>query len=260
MFSKAIKDLNAGTKLYYVWIYQAYHEITAKYKRTVLGTFWIAGGMIVTSVSMAIIFGALFHQDIKVSLPYVMAGILIFGMVAYVFFDGAEMFMNSGGIIKNHAYPFTFYAFHTVCKSFFLFLHNLAVYWLFMLAIGAFKIPHWSFLLALPVIWVFMFSWGMIAAMVASRFRDMRFMLPYVGQLLSMLTPIFWRADNLPPKILLVINLNPLYQLVQIAREPLLGHVASNLAWELALGYTALGVVLWFFAFAKFRRRIPFWV
>jgi ABC-2 type transport system permease protein/lipopolysaccharide transport system permease protein len=260
MLSKATKDLKLGLSLYYVWVYQAYHDITAKYKRTVLGSLWIAGGMVITSVSLAIIFGALFHQNIRDTLPYVMSGMLIFGMVAYVFYDGAEMFMTSGGIIKNHAYPFTYYAFHTICKSFFLFLHNLIVYWIFAAVLGVLTMPNWSIFPALLVILLFMFTWGMLAGMLASRFRDMRFMLPYLGQLFSMLTPIFWRTDTLPPKILMVVNLNPVYALIQIARAPLLGQVASQGLWLIALGYTGLGLLLWIIVFSTLRRRIPFWV
>ena len=260
MFSKAIKDFMAGLSLYYVWIYQSYHDITAKYKRTVLGSFWLAGGMLVTSMSMALLFGLLFGQPLQVILPYVMSGMLCFGLVAFVFNDGPEMFMMSGGIIKNHAYPFTFYAFHTVCKSFFLFLHNMVVYWVVMALFGIVTIPHWSIVFAVPVVLVFMFTVGSMAGMFASRYRDMRFMLPYVGQILSYVVPIFWRGEQLPQKALEIIQLNPFYNLLQILRLPLLGQMAPILNWQLAVGYTALVCVLWFISFAAFRRRIPFWV
>ncbi len=260
MFAKAILDLKKGLALYYVWAFQAYHDITAKYKRTALGTFWIAGGMVTTSVSLAIIFGALFHQNLQEALPYVMAGTLVFGMTSFVFFDGTEMFMSSGGIIKNHAYPFTFYAFHNVCKNFFLFLHNLLVFWAFMLVIGTFKVPHWSVIFAIPVVLVFMFTWGMLAGLLGARFRDMRFGMPYIGQLFSMLTPIFWKTDTLPPKVKMIVELNPVFDVIQIIRMPLLGQMASNAAWTYSLCYTGLGLVLWFFFFSALRRRIPFWV
>lgn len=260
MFERSLRDLVAGIKLYYVWVYQAYHDITAKYKRTVLGSLWVSGGMVVTSISIAVIFGALFGQSLQEALPYTMAGILVFGMVGYVFYDGAEMFMTSGGIIKNHAYPFTFYAFHTVCKSFFLFLHNVVVFWILMVIIGTIAIPNWSLVFGLIIALIFMFTWGMLAGMLAARFRDMRIMLPYLGQLFSMLTPIFWRAENLPPNILFIVNLNPIYQVIQIVRMPLMGQMASSTAWSIALAYTAAGVVIWALVFTGFRRRIPFWV
>lgn len=260
MFSKAIRDLQAGAGLYYVWIYQSYHDITAKYKRTFLGSFWLAGGMLVTSMSMALLFGLLFRQPLHVILPYVMSGMLCFGLVAFVFNDGPEMFMMSGGIIKNHAYPFTFYGFHTVCKSFFLFLHNMVVYWVVMALFGVVIVPHWSILLSIPLVLVFMFTTGSLAGMLAARYRDMRFMLPYVGQIMSYVVPIFWHGEQLPRKALDLIQLNPFYNLLQVLRLPLLGQVPSALAWQLAAGYTAIACLIWFFVFVVFRRRIPFWV
>jgi ABC-type polysaccharide/polyol phosphate export permease len=260
MVSKAIEDLRKGLSLYYVWVYQAYHDITAKYKRTVLGSLWMSGGMVVTSVSLAIIFGALFHQSLQQALPYTMSGIVCFMMVGYVFGDGTEMFISAGGIIKNHAYPFTFYAFHTMCKSFINFLHNLVIFWIFMAVIGSLTIPYWSVIPGILVALLFMFSWGMIAGMMAARFRDMRFMLPYMGQLFSMLTPIFWRTDSLHGPVLLAVNLNPVFEIIQLIRDPLLGKPSSAMAWEIALGYTGAGLVLWAIFFTAFRRRIPFWV
>jgi ABC-type polysaccharide/polyol phosphate export permease len=260
MFGKAISDLQRGIDLHHVWIYQAYHEISAKYKRTALGSIWIAGGFIVTSFSFGILFGELFHLPLATSLPYTMAGILVFGLVSFVFFEGAEIFISSSGIIRNHAYPFTFYVFQSVCKNFFVFLHNLIVFLLVTLIIGAVKIPHWSILLAIPLLLIFMFSWGMLSTMISSRFRDMRFMLPYIGQLFSVLTPIFWRPDSLQGTFKTIIMLNPVYSLIQIVRQPLLGEAATPLEWGLAATYTFIGVVLWAAFFSGFRRRIPFWV
>lgn len=260
MLGKAIRDLKAGLSLYYVWLYQAYHDITAKYKRTVLGSFWLAGYMVVTSVSMAILFGALFHQPLNLALPYVMGGILSFSLVSFILNDGAEMFMTSGGVIKNHAYPFTFYALHTACRTILVFLHNLVVYWIFLIIFQCFSVPHWTIILSLPIVILFMLSWGMLTAMLASRFRDMRFMLPYVGQLLSYLTPLFWRTDGLKGTLLFVVTLNPFYNLVEIVRQPLLGKAPTEAMWGLALLYTAIGVLGWLLFFPAFRRRIPFWV
>lgn len=260
MFAKANKDIVAGLKLYYVWVYQAYHDISAKYKRTVLGSLWISGGMVVMSVSLAILFGALFRQGIQESLPYTMAGIMVFGLISYVLNDGAEMFIHSGGIIKNHAYPFTYYAFHTICKQFFIFLHNIVVYWIATILIGAAAVPHWTIILGVLNALLFMFGWGMMFGMLASRYRDMRFLLPYIGTLLSMLTPIFWRAEHLPDNIRAIVNLNPFYQAIQLIRAPLLGQAPESNSWMIALSYTALGLMLWYFTFSAFRRRIPFWV
>ncbi len=260
MFNKAIKDLRGGLSLYYVWIYQAYHDISAKYKRTFLGSLWLSGSFVVMSVSYSILFGALFRQPLQVALPYIMSGLLVYGLVSFVLTDGVEMFIGNAGIIKNHAYPFTFYAFHTQCKSFFLFLFNLVIFWIFVLVIGAISVPHWTILLSFPIVLAFMFFWGMLCGMMGARFRDLRFMLPYIAQLFNVLTPLFWRPDAIQGPIRTAIELNPFYALVQLIRWPLLGQAPTLLSWQVATGYTVLGMVLWLLFFPLFRRRIPFWL
>ena len=261
MFVKSLTDVVRGLNLYHVWAFQAYHDITAKYKRTFLGSFWLAGSTVVTSVSLAILFGALFHQSLQQSLPYVMSGMLAFGLAGYVFNEAPEIFMASAPIIRNHAYPFSYYVFHGVSKTFLMFLHSVVIFWIIMGLIGGFSVPNWSLIAALPIALLFMATWGCVAGMMAARFRDMRFMLPYVGQLLSFLTPIFWRANDLKPGALLtIVNLNPVYNLVQIVRRPLMGQVATSSEWGFAIGYTLLGLFVWMEIFGRFRRRIAFWV
>lgn len=217
--------------------------------------------MVVTSVSLAVLFGALFRQPLQQSLPYVMSGMLAFSLAGFVLIEAPEVFMSSGAIIKNHAYPFSFYMLHGISKNLIMFLHNIVIFWIIMVIIGGFSIPHWSLLLGLPTVVAFMLTSGCVAGMVASRYRDMRFMLPYIGQLLSLLTPIFWRADTLSAGWLLtLVKLNPMYNLVQLVRRPLMGQCATPEEWGYAIAYVALGVVVWAVVFSVFRRRIAFWV
>jgi len=260
-FAKALNDLKRGYSLHNVWIYQAYHEISAKYKHTVLGSFWIAGGMVTTSLALALVFGVLQGQNLKTALPFVMGGILAYGLVGFMFTDAPEIFMGAGGTIKNHAYPFTYFIFEGVTKSFLIFLHNLIVYFIAVALMGAFVVPNWTLLPGLAIGLATMFFWGTFFAMMASRFRDLRFMMPYISQILFFTTPIFWRPDaSLKGAKALVINANPIYGLVEIIRSPLLGQSPPKICWVLSLAALGTGVIAWAIVFGAFRRRIPFWV
>ncbi|ESQ88883.1 hypothetical protein ABAC460_13970 [Asticcacaulis sp. AC460] len=257
--NKTFTDLRKGFGLYRIWLYQAYHELTAKYRRTFLGPFWISGGMIVTSVCLSVVFGEMMHQNLKDVLPYIMGGILCFGLVSFILIDGTEIFLRHGGDIKNHAYPFTYYIFETMAKEFMLFLNNVVVFYVVMVLIGAANIPHWSILLAFPVVIVTGITWGSVFGIAAARFRDLRFMLPYVNQLLFFLTPIFWRPDSVRGNMILT-KINPYFGLLDIMRQPLLGNPADAHMWYLALGSMVTGIIVWLIVFSMFRRRIPFWV
>ncbi|ESQ73630.1 ABC transporter permease [Asticcacaulis sp. AC402] len=257
--NKTFTDLRKGLGLYRVWFYQAYHELTARYRRTFMGPFWISGGMVVTSICLALVFGEMMGQDLKEVLPYIMGGILCFGLVSFILIDGTEIFLRHGGDIKNHAYPFTYYMLETMAKEVFLFLNNVVVFYVVMVMIGAAVVPHWSVILGFPVVIMTGLTWGSVFGIVASRFRDLRFMLPYVNQLLFFLTPIFWRPDSLRGSSILT-QVNPYYGLLEIMRAPLLGETASPHMWYLALGSMVSGIIVWLIVFSLFRRRIPFWV
>lgn len=261
MFSGAINDLTRGVSLYHVWVHQAYHEISAKYKRTFLGSLWIAGGMVATALALSIVIGGIQGQSLPDTLPYVMCGILSYGLTGYILAEAPEVLMSSGFIIKNHAYPYTYYAFESITRTFFVFLHNLIAFYITLAILFRLAVPHWSIILALPLVYMNSFVWGTLASMVSARFRDMRFMLPFMSQIVFFMTPVFWHADSVKAGWRsALINFNPFYGLMEIVRSPLLGHGAPLVCWELSFSSLAVGLVLWLFFFGTFRGKIAFWV
>jgi len=260
MFKKAIDDLIRGLALWPVWTYQAWHEMTARYRRTFLGSFWLAGSMVVTSFCMALVWGALMGRDMHDILPYITGGFLCFSIVGFMFNQGPELFLGWGTMIRNHAHPFSYYVFETAATTVFTFAHNVIIFFIVEACVGALVMPNWTFILGFPVVLVTVLSWGTVIGLLAARFRDMRFMLPYIGQLMFYLTPIIWRVGDISSKRAYVAYLNPLYGLLEIIRAPLLGYVAPAHAWSLAIGSMVSGIIAWMLIFIPFRKRIPFWV
>ena len=260
MFGKAINDLVGGLALWRVWTYQAWHEMTARYKRTILGPFWLAAQMLVTSMCLALVWGILMNRDMKEILPYITAGMLCFQVVSFMFNDGPELFLGAGNTIKNHAYPFTYYILETACKAVLTFGHNVIVFWAVCAAVQNIAVPNWTFLIAMPIVIITVMCWGTIIGLVSARFRDLRFLLPYFGQLMFYVTPIVWRVGDISTKRAYVAQFNPLYGLLEIIRAPLLGHVAPAHAWALAIGTMVTGMITWVLVFPPFRKRIAFWI
>ncbi len=260
MFSKAIKDLSGGIKLWHVWFYQAYHEISAKYKRTALGSLWIVGSMVFMSVAFSIVTGAVFGQNLKDTLPYVMGGIMAFNLVSIVLTECPEVYISNSGIISNHAYPFTYYTLESTTKNFMVFAHNLVVFEIILAACQRLAIPHWSILIALPMVYVNLFTWGSLSSMMSARFRDMRFLLPFLTTVVMFCTPIMFRVEQFTGPKKLIVDLNPIYPFIEMIRSPLLGHTMALQYWATAGGITLLGAFLWLIFFSTFRNRISFWV
>jgi len=257
---KTFKDVIAGLKMYPVWLHQAYYYLSAKYKRTALGSLWIAGNFIFLSIAITIVFGDLFNRDVKDFLPYVMMGNLSASMCLWILAEGPELYMSSGNIIRNHAYPFSYFTFEEMARVLMLFGHNLVVFYIFMAFAGTLAIPHWTVLPGLVVDVGIMMTWGTVVGLAASRFRDLRFLLSSISHIMYFLTPIYWHYDLLSASHKWVADFNPLYAMVSLLRAPFLGHAPTSGNWTVALILLGSGLVVWLFTFTACRRRIPFWV
>jgi ABC-type polysaccharide/polyol phosphate export permease len=136
------------------------------------------------------------------------------------------------------------------------------VFYIAIALVGGLRVPSWEILLGLPVVLMSMVTWGTFVGMMASRFRDLRFMMPYLSQLIFFLTPIFWTIGTNAKgwRSAIVADYNPFYGLVEVIRAPLLGQAPSAQCWMLAIIAMVTGIIAWLLMFSAFRRRIPFWV
>lgn len=257
---KAIDDLIRGVGLSRIWIFQAYHDITSKYQRTILGPFWLTGSVVATSVSLSIVFGAIFKQDLKEILPYIMAGIIFFNVLSYPLGEAPEMLVNYSGVIRNNAYPFTYYAFESVTKNLIMLAHNLIVFYVIYILLGSAVIPN---PLLIPGFLLSVFNvliYGQLVAMLSARYRDLRYLFPYVMQLLFFMTPIFWHGKDITGPRRVILHLNPFTSFLDIMRTPILGGYPDAYSWQVVGASTVVGIILWLIFFSLNRHKIPFWV
>jgi ABC-2 type transport system permease protein len=77
--------------------------------------------------------------------------------------------------------------------------------------------------------------------------------------MMFLLTPIFWHADQLPGRALLVV-LNPFYYFVEVIRQPLLGEVPPASIWITALAITLVDLLVAIPFYSRFRNRVAYWV
>ncbi|ESQ82311.1 hypothetical protein AEAC466_18360 [Asticcacaulis sp. AC466] len=217
--------------------------------------------MVATSLALGVVMGGIQHQNLPDVLPYVMAGILAFTLSGtYILNDAPEVYISSSNIIKNHAYPYTFYSFESVTRTFIIFLHNIVAFFIAMLILQRLAFPNWTLFIGLVVVYVNSFLWGTISSMLAARFRDLRFLLPFLQQMIFFLTPVFWQPQHMTGWRAAIIQFNPFFGLTELIRAPLLGHMPSILAWEQASISLGLGFIVWILAFGHYRGKIAFWI
>jgi lipopolysaccharide transport system permease protein len=111
-------------------------------------------------------------------------------------------------------------------------------------------------LLCIILAWVNLFL-----ALIGTRFRDLQPIISSVLQLLFFLTPLIWERGQISGKAhSLWVDANPFYHLIEIMRAPMLGRPPSLLTIAAVLAIAIVGWYLTYLLFARFRRRIPYWL
>ena len=146
--------------------------------------------------------------------------------------EGCGGIVGNEALIKQLRISYTLLACATVWRNVIVFLHNLSVYVLICIYAG---IPvTWATLLTVPGLFLLCLNGLWIAILlgtVCARYRDVQQLISNLLQISLFLTPIFWAADQLTGHASILAALNPLYHLISVVREPLMGKAPDAVHW-----------------------------
>jgi len=239
-----------------------WEDVRGMYRRTILGQFWITLSMLVMAGAIAIVFGLLFKTPIETYLPYLVTGLIFWGLMTSTITEGANAFNLSAPYIQQHAAPKIIYYLRSMWKGIITLAHNIVVIpvvWIFFPQSFS-----WTMLLFIPGLiigYIAVASFGLVMAFLATRFRDIPQILSSALLVLFYVSPVIWdpaRLDN--RTVELIVSLNPLASILQIMRLPLLNIMPSQQEWFIALVWALVFVVLAFFTYRKYRSQLAYWI
>ncbi len=259
----AMSDLRDGFKKWTVWFMLAYQDVKLRYRRSVLGPFWITLSMAITVYSMGYLYGHLFHSNLQVYFPFLVAGMLAWSLISSQFSDLTEAFTQSESLVKQIKLPYSLYIHRVAMRNVIIFFHNIIV----MLPILAIyhevaKVNFYTLMLipGLLVIYINSISYGLILGMLGARYRDIVQIVRSLIQVAFFLTPIMWNPVLLPEEDRFIVLLNPFYSFVELIRAPLLGAQPEWTTFGMVALITSMGLFLCMKMFSKYRARIVYWL
>lgn len=291
-WARAFADIQEGFHQQELWGHLGWQDIKQRYRRSVIGPFWITISQAVISLGLGILYATLWNNPISTFLPYIATGFIVWGFISGCLSEGMETFITNEGLIKQIRAPLTVYVLRTVWRQTLMFLHNIIVV-VIVVAIFAPELskPYdlnggacgpdtivchpglgwWSlsaipafFVLALNACWV-----TLLLGVISTRYRDLPQLINSVIQLLFYMTPIVWPIDqlyghgsraHLAAAIRPIVHLNPFYHFVQILRAPLIGQAVSIWSWVVVGGITVVGWLLALATMRNYRARVSYWV
>ena len=256
----AIQDIVDGVRAYPVWSTLGWQDIRQRYRRSVIGPFWITLTMLVTIVGMGPLYGMLLKADLTQFIPYLALGIITWGLLSTLIIEGGTCFSSSDTIIRSVRLPLSLYILRGIYRNVLIFMHNIVAYLPVMLYLGI--APKLTWLLAIPGILILIaaaFPVSIILGIFCTRFRDMQPIVNSIVQLAFFVTPIIWRPESLGRRAW-VAHFNPLYFFLEMVRGPIYGEIPQ--AWIYwAAGAVTVGLYLVALPmYARFRARIAFWI
>ena len=256
---RAWEDILAGWRRRQLWGTIGLDHIRQKYRRSVLGPFWITLSMGVMVSALGLLYGKIFQQDLQEYLPYIASGFVVWGLISNLVLDGTRAFIVAEPMIRQITAPISVYVYRSLWSNLITFAHNIWIYVLIALWFGVF--PGWEVLWVLPALVLLLINglWvGLLFGLIGVRFRDFPLIVNSVVQVMFFITPIIWRPQMLPERAI-ILEYNPFYHFVEILRDPLLGSVPGWDHWVAVLLITLLGWLLTLAAYARYRWRIPYW-
>jgi ABC-2 type transport system permease protein len=256
----ALKDFKEGVLGVHLWSALGWQEIRQRYRRSILGPFWLTISTGALIAGMGPLYGKLFGQNIATYFPYLAISYVVWSLIASLINDSGNAFIVAEGYIKQIKLPLTIHILRVVWKNLIIFAHHLIIV---VLVLAFFRPPLEWHLLQVPLgilmiavngLWV-----GVLLGLLCARFRDIPQIITSVVQVGFFLTPVMWKAETLG-EFAWAALINPLFHFLEIVRAPLIGGSASLGSWVAVFLITVIGYIVTLVVFSRYRARIAYWV
>ncbi|MDQ3323547.1 MAG: ABC transporter permease [Acidobacteriota bacterium] len=245
------RDLWRYRELFY---FLSWRDILVRYKQTELGVVWALIQPLLTMIVFSVIFGAIAKLPTG-GAPYpilVFAALLPWQLFAGSMTACGNSLVNNANLLSKVYFPRLIVPASAIVVSFVDFLVSGII--LLGLMIWYEQVPTWR-VLALPVFILIAgataLGAGLWLAALTVKYRDFRYVVPFIVQLGLFVSPIGFSSDLVPEEWRLLYSLNPLVGVIDGFRWAILGgdtHLnLLGFSLSLTIVLTLLTSGIWYF-------------
>lgn len=232
-----------------LFVILAWRDVAVQYKQTVIGVAWAVIRPLLTMLVFTSVFGGLAALPSEGGEPYavmVMAGMLPWFLFSTMLNNGSSSLVQNANLISKVYFPRLIVPVATALVALVDFAITLVLLGIMLLV---FRVAPDARVLLLPlfVLLTIVAALGptLIMAALNVRYRDFRFIVPFVVQFGLYVSPVGFSSSVIPEKWRLLYSLNPVVGVIDGFRWCLLGSdTPLNLAsFAISLGVSI--VLLW---------------
>lgn len=238
----------------------AKHKLREQYAATLIGSFWAVLQPLMTMLVFWFVFTYGFRQEVSEvnQAPFFL--VLFCGLLPWMSFNealqaGTQSILAHQYLVKKIVFPLEILPIAQITASIVVHLYMIGFLILMLCIYGIW--PNLFFLQSL----YYLFAMIMLVTGLAWLFSALNVFHRDIGQTLNLvlmlwfwLTPIVWPAKNLPPKLLSLVQLNPMYYIVEGYRKSFLYHEGFWQDWTLGLYFWTFCLLMFWIGFVFFNR------
>lgn len=247
-----LRDLWAYRELFYFLIWR---DIKVRYKQTVLGAAWAIIQPLLTTLIFTLFFGMLagIPSDGQPYPIFAFAGLLPWTFLSNAVTQSSNSLVGSANLVTKVYFPRLIIPAAAVGAG----LLDFAIAFLILIGMMIYYgIGITTHILMLPVLIFFLIllslGCGLWLSALNVKYRDIRYVLPFLIQLWMFTSPIIYSPNFVPARWRLVLILNPLTGIIDGFRASIFGHKSFN-GPALAVSFVMTLLLLVYAAYA-FRR------
>jgi lipopolysaccharide transport system permease protein len=260
-FRSAFSDLGQSLKRLQLAYWLGFRETLLLYRIAKIGPLWMTIHTGFWALAVGYLLGpSIGHGDPSYFI-YVTLGFALFSTFQIFIGDGAGVFVRAGNFILNVPNPFLVYVIKVGAKA------SIQVVMVAPVVVVAMLYARQPIaletLLVIPgllLCGVFGIGVTLFLGTIAVRNRDVIFAVGAGMRLLLFITPIFWIVEDRSGTRGLVADANPLYHLITLVREPIMGVAPDPLHWMFGGASAVAALTIGFLTFAWFRGRMAIWL
>jgi len=225
-------DRWAGLDLFDLWTHRelfyflAWRDIKVRYKQTALGASWAILQPLISMIVFTVLFGRLARVPSE-GQPYAIfsyAGLLPWNFFTAAVTTSSNSLVSSSNLITKVYFPRILVPTAAVSAA----LVDIAIASTMLFAIMPIYGVRFqaSLIMLIPLIGLTALTasaLGIWTAALNVKYRDIRYALPFVIQILMFLTPVIYPISFLPPRWRWVLRLNPLSGIIEGFRDAVFG-------------------------------------
>jgi lipopolysaccharide transport system permease protein len=256
----ALLDIRDGIANYHVWGLLGWQDIRQRYRRSVIGPFWLTLSTAIMVGTIGFLYARLLGQPVDRYLPHLAVGLIVWGSMVATVSENCLVFIAAEQIIKQVRLPLTTHVCRVVWRNAIIFAHNsiilvLVAFWTGnVTSASLLSVPFALMALVVNGLWI-----GLMLGVLCARFRDIPQIITNLMQIAFFVTPILYRPEILGNRAW-VADFNPLHHLIEVIRAPIIGAGVPAASWAFVLAFTLAGSLLAILLLARYRSRVPYWI